>query len=132
MAGQDSYGSLAGRVILVTGSTSGMGLRTAQMLAANGAHVALCGRRSDEGEAAAAAIREAGGEASFFVCDVAKEADCVSIVAQTVAKYGRLDGAFNNAGVSGGDWESTSADDYNTVLISNIFIFRSRCFLCIF
>jgi NAD(P)-dependent dehydrogenase (short-subunit alcohol dehydrogenase family) len=42
------------------------------------------------------------------VCDVAQEADCVSVVEQTVATYGRLDGAFNNAGVSGGDWESTS------------------------
>ena len=82
--------------------------------------VAMCGRREAEGEAAAAAIRAAGGDASFFPCDVSQEADCVAVVASTVERYGRLDGAFNNAGVSGGDWEATSAEDYNYLMDINV------------
>jgi len=118
--GVDTYGSLEGRVILVTGATSGMGLTSAQMLAQNGAKVAMCGRRSDVGEREAAAIRDAGGDATFFLCDVGQEADCVRVVAQTVERYGRLDGAFNNAGVSGGNWESTSAEDYDSIMDINV------------
>ena len=82
--------------------------------------VAMCGRREAEGEAAAAAIRAAGGDASFFPCDVSQEADCVAVVASTVERYGRFDGAFNNAGVSGGDWEATSAEDYNYLMDINV------------
>ena len=117
---RDEYASLQGKVILVTGSTSGMGLATARELAQNGAKVVLCGRRQERGEQAAAEIVAAGGEAVFFMCDVAQENDCVRVVQQAVEKYGRLDGAFNNAGVGGGDWTSTSAEDFDTLMQINI------------
>jgi NAD(P)-dependent dehydrogenase (short-subunit alcohol dehydrogenase family) len=140
--GTDKWGSLEGRVVLVTGATSGIGLATSRALANNGcaarhtcahcwlvfhvlahdgsARVAMCGRRQQEGEEEAVAIRSAGGDASFFACDVSSEADCVSVVARAVERYGRLDGAFNNAGVGGGDWEATSAADYDTVMDVNL------------
>jgi NAD(P)-dependent dehydrogenase (short-subunit alcohol dehydrogenase family) len=91
--------SLAGKVALITGGTSGIGRATALALAASGAKVVLAGRREEEGISAQAAIVAAGGEGRFVRTDVAVEAELQILVRETVATYGRLDLAFNNAGL---------------------------------
>jgi NAD(P)-dependent dehydrogenase (short-subunit alcohol dehydrogenase family) len=95
-------GLLEGKVALVTGATSGIGRASAVLFAQEGAKVALTGRRAAEGEAVAAEIAAAGGEAFFIQADLAQTDSIPSIIAQVVSRYGRLDVAFNNAGISGG------------------------------
>lgn len=91
---------LDGRVCLVTGGTSGMGLVTAERLARDGAAVVICGRRHDAGIAAQAALAARGCEVDFLNCDISEEGEAADLVEQIIARYGRLDCAFNNAGVS--------------------------------
>ena len=93
---------LEGKVALVTGGTSGIGRASAVLFAKEGAKVALTGRRAAEGEAVVAEIVAAGGEAIFIQADLSQTDTIPGVVAEVVAKYGRLDAAFNNAGVSGG------------------------------
>ena len=88
-----------GKVVLVTGGTSGIGKATALAFAREGAKVVLSGRREKEGLAVAGEITTAGGQAHFVKADVSQEADVKRLVDETVATYGRLDIAFNNAGV---------------------------------
>jgi len=91
-------GRLEGKVCIITGAGGSVGAATAKVLAAAGAHLVL----SDTSEAAveqAEAICRAGGRATFFPADIGDEAEVETLVAKTVAKYGRLDGAFNNPGV---------------------------------
>ena len=97
---------------LVTGGNSGIGKATAILFARQGARVVIAARRAEEGEATVAEIRRNGGEAIFVKTDVALAADAEAVVKRTVAEYGRLDCAFNNAGVSGGGLlhEVTEAD----------------------
>jgi NAD(P)-dependent dehydrogenase (short-subunit alcohol dehydrogenase family) len=97
-AGPDA---LAGRVALVTGAGSGIGRAAALAFAAHGAAVVLAGRRPDALDETAHAIAAAGGTAIAVATDVAREADVMALVARAVARFGRLDCAFNNAGVSG-------------------------------
>ena len=91
--------SLKGKVALVTGGTSGIGEAAALALAREGAKVVVAGRRESEGQAVVDAIQKAGGEAFFVKTDVSRETDVKALVDQTMAKFGRLDFAFNNAGV---------------------------------
>ncbi|MGM9614124.1 MAG: SDR family NAD(P)-dependent oxidoreductase [Oscillospiraceae bacterium] len=88
------------KVVIVTGAATGIGRETALAFAAEGAKVVVVtGRNVAGGEATVKAIREAGGEASFVQCDVSNEEQVKAMVEKTVALYGRLDCAFNNAGV---------------------------------
>src|ERR1700730_8852995 len=87
-----------GKVALVTGGSSGMGRATAVAFAKEGAKVVVANRRSDEGQEAIRLIRQAGSDGLFVKTDVTKEADVRAAVEQTVAAFGRLDFAFNNAG----------------------------------
>jgi NAD(P)-dependent dehydrogenase (short-subunit alcohol dehydrogenase family) len=90
---------LTGRVALVTGASSGLGVRFAQVLAASGAKVAVAGRRRERLEAVAAEIREAGGVAAAVVLDVSKSAEIAPAVDAVEAALGRVDILVNNAGV---------------------------------
>jgi NAD(P)-dependent dehydrogenase (short-subunit alcohol dehydrogenase family) len=91
---------LAGKSILITGGASGIGLATAQLAAREGARVAIGDRDASSGKQAVDLILESGGEAVFVPMDVTDDAQVVAAIAACVAKFGRLDGAFNNAGVS--------------------------------
>lgn len=90
-------GRLQGKVAIITGATSGIGEATARVFAAEGATLLLAGRTKDKGEALA---RELGDRALFQAADVTREADIAALVDTAVAKFGRLDCMFNNAGAS--------------------------------
>ena len=92
---------LAGKVAIVTGAASGMGAATARRFGREGAKVVLADVLEDEGRAAAEAIRATGGEAEFMRLDVSDEANWNHVVAATVARFGSLTTAVNNAGISG-------------------------------
>jgi NAD(P)-dependent dehydrogenase (short-subunit alcohol dehydrogenase family) len=91
---------LQDKVALVTGGTSGIGRATAIAYAQQQAKVVVVGRRIDEGEETVRLINDAGGEAIFVRADVTQEADVKAMVDKAVGVFGRLDIAFNNAGMS--------------------------------
>jgi NAD(P)-dependent dehydrogenase (short-subunit alcohol dehydrogenase family) len=93
--------TLSGQVVLVTGATSGIGEQAARLYAQAGARVMLTGRSAERGGQVVAAIRAAGAEAAFVAGDVTREDEVRRIVEATLQTYGRLDCAFNNAGISG-------------------------------
>jgi NAD(P)-dependent dehydrogenase (short-subunit alcohol dehydrogenase family) len=92
---------LAGKIALVTGGTSGIGRETAVLFAKAGAKVVIAGRREQEGQDAVELIRAAGGDSLYVKTDVSKASDVEALIQKTVEGFGRLDVAFNNAGIEG-------------------------------
>jgi NAD(P)-dependent dehydrogenase (short-subunit alcohol dehydrogenase family) len=92
---------LDGKVAIVTGATSGIGRETAILFAKAGAKVVVSGRREPEGNETVELIRAAGGDGVFVQTDVSKAAEVEALVQKAVEKFGRLDVAFNNAGIEG-------------------------------
>jgi NAD(P)-dependent dehydrogenase (short-subunit alcohol dehydrogenase family) len=91
-------GPLASRVIVVTGGSRGIGRAVARRVAADGGAVVIGARGEDAGEAAAGEIAAAGGQALFMPCDVTAPPQAEALVEAAVSRFGRVDGAFNNAG----------------------------------
>lgn len=113
---------LQGKVAIITGGTTGIGRDTAVLFAEHGAKVVVAGRREKEGNETIELVRKAGGEGMFVKTDVAKSADVQALVERTVAKYGRVDTAFNNAGIEG-DWKPIAEmpeADFDQVIAINL------------
>lgn len=89
-----------GKVVIITGATSGIGRAAALQFTAEGGKVCFCGRRENLGRTVEDEIKAQGGEATYIRADVRNESDVKAFVDQTVQKYGRLDVAFNNAGIT--------------------------------
>ena len=113
---------LTGRVALVTGGNSGIGLGMAEGLAQHGAAVAIWGTNADKNDAAVDRLGRHGGEVLSIVCDVSDEDAVVAAMADTVAELGRIDSVFVNAGVSSraASFVDMSADEWRRVMSVNL------------
>src|SRR3954468_1125089 len=111
-----------GQVALVTGASSGMGLATAKAFAEAGAAVVLVDHNEEKLNAATEALTSAGGKAISIVCDVSDEVQAKAAVDRTVAEFGRLDMAYNNAGILGPMCEMTeeTLDGYDQTQAVNL------------
>lgn len=95
---ESAMGDFDGKVVLVTGGGSGIGRATALAFARHGARVVVAGRRAAAGEETVALVQAAGGAASFVSADLRRPEQIAALVDGVVARHGRLDIAFNNAG----------------------------------
>jgi NAD(P)-dependent dehydrogenase (short-subunit alcohol dehydrogenase family) len=109
-------------VVLITGALTGIGRATALAFAQEGAHLVVSGRHNGEGEKLVAELRKLGAEAEFFRADVRHEDDVRSLVDSTVARFGRLDVAVNNAGTEGtpGPVTEQTAETYAATFDTNV------------
>jgi meso-butanediol dehydrogenase/(S,S)-butanediol dehydrogenase/diacetyl reductase len=111
----------AGKAVLVTGSTQGIGEATALAFAQAGAKVMLTGRNAEKGAAVQAAIAAAGGEADYVQADLCDAGVCDALIEQTVARFGALDVLVNNAGVFGaGNAIETSDESWRLIMTVNV------------
>jgi NAD(P)-dependent dehydrogenase (short-subunit alcohol dehydrogenase family) len=113
--------TFSGKVALVTGGTSGIGKAAAIAFARAGAKVVLSGRREKEGAQVVAEIKKLGGDAAFIRADIAKDADVKAMIQFTVDKFGKIDIAFNNAGVEWkGSLDQATEAEYRRVFDTNV------------
>jgi short-subunit dehydrogenase len=116
----EGWPSLAGRTVLVTGGSRGLGLVLARQAAADGARVAICGRDPEALERAAQALRRIGAEVLTVECDVTDPAAVRRMVAEVVSRLGVVDMLINNAGViEVGPAESMAVADYEEAMATN-------------
>jgi NAD(P)-dependent dehydrogenase (short-subunit alcohol dehydrogenase family) len=109
-------------VVLITGALTGIGRATAMAFAQEGARIVVSGRRDEEGDALTKELRARGAEAEFVRADVRHEGDVRNLIDKTVARFGRLDVAVNNAGTEGkpGPVTDVSAETYNATFDTNV------------
>jgi NAD(P)-dependent dehydrogenase (short-subunit alcohol dehydrogenase family) len=115
--------SFAGKVVLITGGTSGIGRATAVAFAEQGANVVVAGRRTAEGAESVRLVEKTGGNSLFIRTDVAIEKEVEAMVARTVEYFGRLDFAFNNAGIGEMDLGKGIANTneiFNRIMDTNV------------
>lgn len=114
--------SFENKVALVTGAGSGMGLATAKAFAEAGASVALADTNEESVSAAAKGLVSAGHKAIAVYCDVADDAQVAAMVDQTVSTFGRLDAAFNNAGIQSpvAEMADASREEFDRVTAINL------------
>jgi NAD(P)-dependent dehydrogenase (short-subunit alcohol dehydrogenase family) len=115
-------GGLVGKVVVVSGGTSGIGLAVARRVARDGGAVVIGARRTGPGQDAVAAIRADGGRALFVPADATVEEDAAALVDAAVDRFGRLDGAVNNAGGvrATGPLHELDADEWRAELDHNL------------
>ena len=122
--------SVKGKVVIVTGGGTGIGKVYSQRLAEGGARVVLADIAAEAGEAVAAGIRDAGGEAIAIRTDVIDPEAVQAMVDQTIGKWGRIDGLINNASLMSvlprGDWFRIPIDEWDRVMAVNL----KGIFLC--
>jgi NAD(P)-dependent dehydrogenase (short-subunit alcohol dehydrogenase family) len=109
-------------VVMITGALTGIGRATALAFAREGARLVVSGRRDDAGQALADELRQLGTEAVFVHVDVRRDDDVRSLIDETVARFGRLDVAVNNAGTEGkpGPVTEQSAESYAATFDTNV------------
>src|SRR6059036_279503 len=109
-------------VVLITGALTGIGRATALAFAKDGARVVVSGRREAEGKALEAELRRLGAEAAFIQADVRRDDEVSNLVDKTVARFGRLDVAVNNAGTEGqvGPITDQTAESYAATFDTNV------------
>jgi NAD(P)-dependent dehydrogenase (short-subunit alcohol dehydrogenase family) len=114
--------SFDGKIALVTGAASGLGLATAKAFAESGASIALADWNEDAVHAAAEELTAQGHKVIAIRCDVADDAQVEAMVKQTVATFGRLDAAYNNAGVQNvlAETADNAREDYDRVMGINL------------
>ncbi len=115
------------RVAVVTGATSGIGRAAATMLASRGARVVIAGRCEERGQALVESLESKGCEASFIETDVSDAQSVAHLMARTVALYGKLDCAVNNAGISGpnaliADYEEAAWDQVTCTNLKGVWL----------
>jgi NAD(P)-dependent dehydrogenase (short-subunit alcohol dehydrogenase family) len=110
------------KVVLITGGGTGIGATAARRFAATGYRVAICGRRQQELDSVVDDIRATGGEALAVTGDVSREDDVKHMVTATTRTYGRLDAAFNNAGIEGAfkPIAELTAAEFDTTIAINL------------
>ena len=116
-------GTLHNKVILVTGGGSGIGRATAQLIAKEGAKVMIADYVPEGAERTVRMIKDAGGEASCLAADISVTKQVEAMVAKTVETYGRIDGAFNNAGIEGkmgADTATAAEDNFDRTIAINL------------
>src|SRR3979490_3248026 len=113
---------MSSQVVLITGGLTGIGRAAAVAFARKGANVVVAGRRDEVGKALAQELRALGSEAEFINADVRKEEDVRAVVDKTVARFGRLDVAVNNAGTEGrvGPITDQTAESYAATFDTNV------------
>ena len=120
-----------GRVVLVTGASSGIGRMTAVAFGREGAKVVVSGRRREQLDQTLALVREMGGDGLAVTGDCSKAADVRRMVDAAVTTYGRLDCAFNNAGIEGGKPFVPTADYSEEIWDEVIAVNLTGVFLCV-
>ena len=112
---------IAGKVVVITGASSGLGEATARQLSSLGAHLVLGARRQDRLEALAADIRGAGGKVEIVVTDVTCKQDVVALVQAALTNFGRLDVMINNAGLMAvAPLAELKVDEWDSMLDINV------------
>ena len=112
-----------GKVVQVTGATSGIGRATALAFAREGARLIAAGRRMEEGQALVREIEQAGGAAQFVKTDVTDESQVMHLMEKTLSTFGRLDVAFNNAGFEGLHFvpvQQQTVENFHAVMNCNV------------
>ena len=115
-------GILDGKIALITGAGSGIGQATSRIFAREGAKLVLADVVEEGGNRTLKMVQDLGGQAIFVKCDVAQWNDVDSMISKTIETYGRLDCAFNNAGIEGqgGDTHQCSEENWARVISINL------------
>src|ERR1700683_658849 len=115
-------GKMSSPVVLITGALTGIGRATAMAFARDRAGVVVSGRHEDEGQKLAVELRNLGAEAEFVCTDVRNEQEVKNLVDKTIARFGRLDVAVNNAGTVGNPESTADADtdNYKAIFDKNV------------
>ena len=125
---------LKGKVAVVTGSTSGIGVGIARLFAAEGAKVVVCGRREEKGNAVVDAIAKEGGEASYHFMDITATENIKNLFADTAEKYGKIDILVNNAanvGLKDGRVDELTLEMWDNIFQSDVrgAFYATKCVL---
>lgn len=125
---------LKGKVAIVTGSTSGIGVGIARLFAAEGAKVVICGRREEKGQAIVNRIAEEGGEAWYHFMDVTDTLSVERLISDTSEKYGKVDILVNNAanvGLKDGRVDEITLEMWDAIFQSDIrgTFYATKCVL---